>query len=111
MSEANDNFSELADRAEEKLSTILKVVMTAPDAVQVELLGQVYDIKPDEIDSRLEGLFFYHSEVTEYQYAIEDSFDVFLNALREWSELGNPTKEELDEAGEAEPDDAVELPF
>jgi len=108
---ASNNFSELADRAEEKLSTLLKVVMTAPDAVQLELLGQVYDINADEIDSRLEGLFYYHTEATEYQYAIDDSFDVFLNALREWSELGHPTIEDIEEPGDIVTDDMEELTF
>ena len=98
LSKASNNFSELSKRARENLSVILKVVMTAPDAIQLDLLGRVYDISPDDIDERLDDLFLYHIETDEYQYVIEDSFTAFLKIMNEWA---NPEPEpETDQTGD-----------
>jgi len=96
LSKASNNFAKLRRRAKENLSVILKVVMTAPDAVQQDVLGKVYDISADDIDNRLNDLYFYHLETAEYQYAIDDSLDVFLKSMREWSELEPEPEQERD---------------
>jgi len=92
LSGAYNNFTELSDRAEEQLSVILKVTLTAPDDVQREILGNSYDIAPSEIDEWLECLFVALS-YAEYHREIPDNFNTFLEVLNEeWANF-EPDKE------------------
>jgi len=87
LSDALGGFQELSKRAEEYLSVIMKIILTAPNEVQHEILGGAYCISPKEIEERLEDLFTEVCE-SEYQYAIPDSLNAFLETLREeWSEF------------------------
>jgi hypothetical protein len=86
---ASESFYELSERAEMDLSLLLKVIMTAQDATQIDVLGKVYDIKPDEIDARLGELFemLYESE---YHHSIDDNHAGFLRLINnDWSCLFN----------------------
>ena len=83
-------FTEIEERAKEHLTSILLVVLTAPKAVQCDVLGNAYDIDPNEIDERLDDLFEAFCK-TEYPYTILKSFETFLNVLNEqWAELALP---------------------
>jgi hypothetical protein len=85
--EAGINFSELADKAEEQLAVLLKVTLTAPTAVQVEILGKAFDIDPSEIDEWLENLFVALS-YADYHRSIPENFNEFLAVLEAgWEDL------------------------
>ena len=90
LSDANDSFRELTERAEEYLSVLLKIILTAPDTVQQEILGGAYCISPQEIEERLQDLFTGVC-YSDYHYAIPDNLNAFLETLKEeWSELALP---------------------
>ena len=92
LSIAYNNFIELSERAEEHLSVILKVTLTAPDEVQREILGNSYDIDPSEIEERLERLFVALS-YAEYHREIPDNFKTFLEVLYdEWENFEPDTE-------------------
>ena len=86
LSIASENFREIVKRAEERLSLILKVAVTSPDAVQKEVFGNAYTISPDEIDERLEYLYEVMLEIT-YHHSIPENIEAFLEVLNEvWSQ-------------------------
>jgi hypothetical protein len=93
LADASYNFCELVERTEENLSIILKVILTASDAVQRDILGNVYSITPDVVDEWICDLFDILDEV-EYKYAIDDNLNDFLEVLNtEWKELAQPPKQ------------------
>jgi len=86
LSEAANNFADLADRAEKQLALLMKVTLTAPTAAQLEILGKSFDIAPSDIDDWLEGLFVALS-YADYHCAIPDNFKEFLAVLEAgWEE-------------------------
>jgi len=87
LAEAYDNFCKISDKAREYLSVLLKIILTAPDSVQREILGNAFEISPGEINERLDDLYEDLTYIP-YQYAIPDSLKDFLELLnKEWSEL------------------------
>ena len=87
---AFDEFSEIADSAEDYLSTIIKIILITPHAVQHEILGNAYNIGSEEIDECLDILFTAFEDAP-YHNTIEDNVSAFLDVLKEaWSELVLP---------------------
>ena len=69
---------------------MLKIILTAPNAVQYDILCGAYEISPEEIDERLEDLYTSLS-YADYHHAIPDNLSTFLEVLKEeWSELALP---------------------
>jgi len=92
LSDTNENFYNLAKKAEMHLSVLLKVVLTAPDAVQVEILGKAFDISPADIDEWLEGLFKALGEA-EYHHSIPENYSEFLAVIEAGWEDDAPVTE------------------
>jgi hypothetical protein len=86
LSAAYDNFAVLSERAEQHLSLMLKITLTAPTDVQIEILGSSFDIVPSDIDDRLENLYVALS-YEDYHRGIPDNFEAFLTVLNsgEWT--------------------------
>lgn len=90
LADAYDNFYDIAGNAEDYLSLLLKIILTAPNAVQYDILGGAYEISPNEIEERLDDLYTSLS-YADYHHAIPDNLSTFLEVLKEeWSELALP---------------------
>ncbi|MCL2152749.1 MAG: hypothetical protein FWH57_07315 [Oscillospiraceae bacterium] len=90
LSTAYNNFVDFSDKARDYLSVLLKIILTAPNATQEEILGDAYNISPKEINNLLEELYDSLSDA-EYKYAIPDNLKVFLEVLKEqWADLALP---------------------
>ena len=86
LMDAHSSFAELADRAEKHLAVMMKVAVTAPTAIQLEILGKSFDISPSEIDGWLDGLFMAMS-YADYHRSIPENFNEFLTVLEAgWEE-------------------------
>ena len=104
LSDAYSNFDDLADQAEKHLSVMLKVVLTAPSAAQLEILGKAFDIAPADIDDWLESLFTALS-YADYHRSIPENFNEFLAVLEAGWDDSEP---EPESNHESEP---LPLPF
>jgi len=87
LTEALEAFEMLAETYGEHLSMLLKVILTAPNDVQRDILGNAYCIDPEIIDSTLRGLLALVDGSDTYA-TMDDSLRAFIKTLNEkWAHL------------------------
>ena len=82
LNTALNKFDEITDKAKENFIKILNLVMSAPPETQKVVLGHSYNIKPQDIDGKIDKLLETLDE-REYQYKIPDNFDTLLRIMAE----------------------------
>ena len=75
-------FSKITDRAKMILVTIIKAALSAPKDKQTAVFGRYYEIKPEDFDTEIKGLFELLDD-TPYNYPMEDNLKALLEVMEE----------------------------
>jgi hypothetical protein len=75
-------FGQLAERAKEKLISIMTAALSLPPDAQKKVFGKAYAIKQAEVDRVFDDFFDMFGEV-KYSYSIDGSFADFLKLIEE----------------------------
>ena len=83
-------FEQLAETYSGYLSMLLKVILTSPNDIQRDILGNAYFIGPDIIDDTLKELLVAVDDREPYD-SIDDRLKAFIETLNEkWAHLALP---------------------
>ena len=85
LNKARLAFDELKERAKKNCALIIKAVLSTPPTAQKNVLGRSYEIKPEEIDDRIDELLDELDE-SPYHYEMPKNRDALLKLMKgKWS--------------------------